>query len=83
MAWCYGSCGKSTTDDACPWLLITGWRRYVPLAVLLCPECEEGAAHLGDELHDLMGVRLPDNGDPAVGMALRGWPTLPTTRAGT
>jgi hypothetical protein len=78
MMWtCYGACGKSATDDPRPWLLITGWRSRVPIAMLLCPDCEDGAAHLGDELLDLIGVRLTDNSDTSVRTALGDWPTLP------
>lgn len=75
---CYGRCGR-TTDDSRPWLLITGWRHRIPLAVLVCPDCEDSAAHLGDELDDLIGVRLPDNTNTNITTALGNWPSTPAT----
>lgn len=77
MNWLCSGCERSAKDDIGPWLLITGWRNRVPIAALLCPDCEKGAAYLADELHDLIGVRLPDYNDSSIRTALRGWPSLP------
>lgn len=74
---CYNHCRNTTDKDSRPWLLITGRRHRIPLAVPVCPDCEESTAHLGDELDDLIGVRLPDNTEPSIAKALRGWPVRP------
>jgi hypothetical protein len=83
MAPFYG-CNRQAEDDIRPWLLITGQRpprgrakRGIPVAVLLCPDCEDSHAHLADELHDLICVRLPENSEKVILKALRGWPVSP------
>ena len=73
---CYG-CERQAVGDVRPWLLITGWRGRVPVAVLLGPDCEDGHARVADELLDLIGVRLTDNSDASVRTVLGDWPTLP------
>jgi hypothetical protein len=72
-----GSCGRSADDDSRPWLLITGWRDRMPVSVLACPDCEDSMAYPGDELHDLIGVRLTDNTDASIDVAFGDWPTSP------
>jgi hypothetical protein len=82
MSWpCQGGCGRQSADDPRPWLLITGERplvftappprRRVPFAYLFCPDCEDSAYPLAEELHDMMGKRLKDNADHTIKEALR------------
>ena len=86
---CYARCGQFTDvhNDVLPaasrpatWLLITGLRGRVPVAYLVCPDCEQSTAYLADELHDLAGVRLVDNTNTTISAALAGWPTTPASR---
>lgn len=76
---CYARCGLDTDTDMRPWLLITGWRfRKIPVAVLVCPDCEASTEYLAGQLHDLIGVRLDDNtADTTIRTALDGWHSLP------
>jgi hypothetical protein len=79
---CYG-CARHAAADPRPWLLITAWRTVedprVPFSAMVCPDCEQSTARLANELHDLIGLRLPDNSDSSIRTALRGWPTGPQT----